>query len=56
MRRRAYNAFWRKAKRYGWTDELVRQFERFWDTLVRSARRRADGGTINIAEIERLFG
>jgi hypothetical protein len=56
MRRRAYHAFWRKAKRYGWNDKLVRQFNRFWDQLIATARAKAGGGSINKAEIDRLFG
>ena len=56
MRRRAYHAFFRRAKRHGWSDELTAQFWRFWDSLVASARRRAAGGHLDIAEIERMFG
>lgn len=56
LRRRAYHAFWRKAKRHGWTPELIEQFNRFWDTLVSAARAKSVGGTINVIEINRLFG
>lgn len=55
-RRRAYLAFFRKAKRYGWSDQLERQFWRFWGTLVANARRKATGGSIDVAAINRLMG
>lgn len=56
MRRRAYHAFFRRAKRHGWTPELDRQFDRFWISLVNSARRRASAGYVDEAAINRLFG
>lgn len=57
-RRRAYHAFFRKAKKLGsWPPELEAQFWRFWDTLVASARaRHAAGGTIDQDEINKMFG
>lgn len=55
-RRRAYHAFFRKAKRHGWDDRLRAQFRRFWDQLVRTARAKATTGTINVSEINRMFG
>lgn len=56
LRRRAYHAFFRQAKRHGWTPELRRQFWRFWDTLVANARAKATGGYIDEQAINRLFG
>lgn len=55
-RRRAYHAFFRRAKRHGWDADLRRKFWRYWFALVAQARRKAEGGSINVAEIERLFG
>lgn len=54
--RRAYNRFWRIAKREGWTRELARRFNRFWNGLVARARRASTEGAIDVAEINRLFG
>lgn len=63
LRRRAYRAFWRKAKRVGctgggdWPADLERQYWRFWDQLVATARAKTDGrGYIDEREINRLFG
>jgi hypothetical protein len=56
LRRRAYNAFFRKAKRFGWSPELNAQFWRFWFSLVKSARRRSVEGSIDKASIDRMFG
>lgn len=55
-RRRAYNAFFRRAKRYGWTPDLERKFWRFWNGLVKSARRQSTEGRLDPGEINRLFG
>lgn len=62
-RRRAYHAFFRLARRYGWDfvppgsrRNLNAQFWIFWDTLIANARHKAEHGYINTAEIERLFG
>lgn len=55
-RRRAYHAFFRRARRDGWTPKLERRFWRFWDTLVASARQRATEGFVDEAAINRLFG
>lgn len=56
-RRRAYHAFFRRAKRQGgWTSEDRKRFWRFWDGLVRSARRRSADGFIDESAIGRLFG
>ncbi len=55
-RRRAYLAFFRKAKRYGWNDELNTRFWRFWDMLVASANARRDAGAIDISAIHKMFG
>lgn len=54
--RRAYHRFWRIAKKTGWTPELIRRFNRFWDGLVARARREASGGRIDVDEIHKLFG
>lgn len=54
--RRAYHAHFRRAKRQGWTDANKRAFWRFWDQLVRLARKRAEGGHIDKAAIDRLMG
>lgn len=55
-RRRAYLAFFRKAKRFGWDADLRERFWRFWETLVRNANAKEAGGAIDKAEISRLFG
>lgn len=62
-RRRAYLAFFRCAKKLatpanprGWDDELSRKYWRFWDTLVAVANKAEAGGTIDMTEINRLFG
>jgi hypothetical protein len=55
--RRAYLAFFRRAKRQGgWDEDLKRRFWRFWDAVVRTARRRATQGRLDEAEINRMFG
>lgn len=66
LRRRTYHAHFRRAKKlaqrlgsaddYEWTDASLAQFRAFWDGLVRTARRRADCGHIDMALLERLFG
>lgn len=55
-RRRAYNAFFRRAKREGWHPQLNRKFWRFWNTLIIAARRRGAEGYVDEATIKRLFG
>jgi hypothetical protein len=55
-RRRAYHAHFRRAKRHGWTPRRIEQFNRFWDSLIASARRRSGEGHIDKASIDRLFG
>lgn len=54
--RRAYNAHFRGAKRYGWTDERREAFWRFWRLLIARARRRATQGHIDEQEINRIMG
>lgn len=54
--RRAYHAHFRRAKRQGWTDRNKRAFWRFWESLVKTARRRAGEGFIDEAEINRIMG
>lgn len=62
LRRRTYHAFWRRAKKLGlapsdpWPPRLERQFWRFWETLVRNARAKAAGGSLDEAAINRMFG
>lgn len=55
-RRRAYHAFFRRAKRRGWDDDLRRRFWQFWNSLIASARRRAAVGYLDERAIDRLFG
>jgi hypothetical protein len=54
--RRAYHAFFRKGKRYGWTADLQTRFRRFWQLLVRTARKKAVQGFIDEAEINKVMG
>lgn len=54
--RRAYHRFWRQAKRYGWTPELLTRFHRFWDGLVKRIRRQSTEGGLDVAEIIATFG
>lgn len=56
VRRRAYHAFFRRAKRHGWDNDLRRQFWRFWDQLVKTARAKATEGSIDKTAIDKLFG
>jgi hypothetical protein len=55
-RRRAYNRFWRDAKKRGWTQDSIARFYRFWDTLIASARARDAVGGPDVAEINRIMG
>jgi hypothetical protein len=54
--RRLYHAYFRKAKRYGWTDHLYDRFRRFWDRLIIDVRRRSAEGDLDITAIEKMFG
>ncbi|QUM72168.1 hypothetical protein [Sphingopyxis granuli] len=54
--RRLYHAHFRRGKREGWTMKRNRQFHRFWDFVVRVARKRHNGGFIDEAEINRIMG
>lgn len=62
--RRAYNRYFAQAKRHGWgwkgkdgrSARLDWRFSRFWDSLVKVARRRAQEGHLDMAEINRLMG
>jgi hypothetical protein len=54
--RRLYHAHFRRGKREGWTMKRNRQFHRFWDFVVRVARKRHEGGFLDEAEIARLMG
>ena len=53
--RRIYNRFFRKTKRYGWTNESTAAFYRFWRRLVAKARSRSSGD-LDVAEINRVMG
>lgn len=53
--RRAYHAYFRRAKKYGWSAELRGRFHRFWDTLIIRARA-SRGPPMDIDEINRMFG
>lgn len=55
-RRRAYLALRRKGFRLGWPDEMKAEFWKLWFALVRQARRKAEGGFLDMAHLERLFG
>jgi hypothetical protein len=54
--RRAYNAFFRRAKRHGWDEDLKRRFWRFWNAVIRQARRRATEGHLDETAINKMFG
>ncbi|CDO34010.1 hypothetical protein [Novosphingobium sp. KN65.2] len=54
--RRTYHRFFRLAKRQGWTKDLQLRFWRFWDGLVKRARRQSTEGRIDENEINRMFG
>lgn len=62
LRRRTYLAFFRKARKMGfknndrWPDELEERFWEFWRRLIANARHKANGGNLDLAQIERLFG
>jgi hypothetical protein len=53
--RRIYLRFFRRAKRYGWTQQSADSFWRIWRRIVAIARSRC-AGDIDEAEIRRLFG
>lgn len=55
-RRRAYHAFFREAKRTGWTDDLCARYYRFWNLMVRSAHARHRADAVDMTEINKLFG
>lgn len=54
--RRAYHAHFRRAKRLGWDEQRKRAYWLFWDSLVKMARRRAEGGFVEEAAINRIMG
>lgn len=62
--RRAYHRYFAQAKRHGWdwkgkdgkSARLDWRFHRFWDALVKVARRRSQEGHVDMAEINRLMG
>lgn len=54
--RRAYHAFHRRGAKLGWPAAFQRRYWRFWDALVRCARRRNETGHIDEVEINRLMG
>lgn len=53
--RRIYNRFFRRAKKYGWTEDSVEAFHRFWRALVSRVRARARGD-VDMREITRIMG
>jgi hypothetical protein len=53
--RRIYLRFFRRAKRYGWTEASSNAFYRFWDSLVSRVRAKARGD-LDPAEINRIMG
>lgn len=61
-RRRAYNEFFRRGKRYGWDAGFRSKFWRFWHTFVSVARRQASDptviglGSIDMAALEQAIG
>ena len=57
--RRAYNAHFNRAKKGGgWTMHRKIKFLRFWDALIRMARRKADpaNDVLDMTEINRIMG
>jgi hypothetical protein len=64
LRRTTYLWFFRQARKHGWgwkgpdgkSARLDWRFHRYWDVLVRQARRRAKEGHIDEAAINRLMG
>jgi hypothetical protein len=56
LRRRAYHAFFRRAKTVGWTDDSARQYWRFWDTMVAVVQAEHARGVVDMTEINKLFG
>lgn len=56
LRRRAYHAFFRRAKRRGWCEKSAAQYWRFWDTLVSVIRAEHARGVVDMTEVNRLFG
>lgn len=63
-RRRAYHWFFKQAKRHGWHwkgptgrgANLDWRFWRFWDALVRVANAGEKADTLDMTEINKLFG
>lgn len=53
--RRIYLRFFRKAKRYGWTDDSIEAFHRFWRALVARVRSKSRGD-LDPADINRIMG
>jgi len=56
LKRRAYLAIFRKARRFGWNPRLIAQCDRFWDTLVRAANAIESREGPDMAEINKMFG
>lgn len=56
LRRRAYFAFFRKAKRFGWNDDLAAKYWRFWDSLTSGANKLEQRGYPDMKEINKMFG
>lgn len=53
--RRAYNRIFQRAKRFGWSDELVAQYWRIWSLIIARARKRC-AGDVDMNEVNKLFG
>lgn len=54
--RKLYHSHFRRGKREGWTMRRNRQFQRFWNFLVATVRKRHEGGYLDETEINRLMG
>lgn len=54
--RRAYHRHQRRGRAADWSPETRRAFWRFWDLLVLTLNRRVSEGSIDTAEINRMFG
>lgn len=53
--RRIYLRFFRRAKKFDWTDESIRAFHRFWAALAKRVQAKARGD-VDMAEVNRLMG
>lgn len=53
--RRIYNRFFRRAKKYGWSDSSIDAFDRFWRALASRVRARVRGD-LDMNEVNRIMG